>query len=512
MKKITYKHIQRLLLFSVAATLMLMSACKEDSEGDPVITSVRNYAAYPNDTVLQSVSTDQWVVLIGENLSSVTQVYFCGIPATLKTTLCTDATIVIQIPSIPFPSIAVEQRNIITVVTGSGAVATYNINITGAPIISYVRNYADSPNDTILNAIVPGQQINIIGYNLKNATRIVFQGVEADLTIVTYSDTSAVVKVPTNFSGGDASLANMIGYTTNIGVSTFSIKIIGPPIITGISLEMPLESDSVYLYGDNFFSVESLTFAGEPITSFTASDDGTQIGFISPALTQGGPVVITNLAGTFTTAYNVNDVDFINTGGVGILANMEWGDYFGWVWWGGASLNSSDPSSGWPPYNNDFGVSNGMYLSLKTNVLDGGAGDEWGNAARFNSMQWLPVENLNDPVNSWVLKFEIKIPDPWMGGTLAIKTSNGSYMYRYEPWKISATSTEAYSTKGWMTLTIPLGSFRSSEGTGDPISTISDLLGFEGKSELILYMHNFTSAPTETGFYAAFDNFRVVRK
>lgn len=33
-----------------------------------------------------------------------------------------------------------------------------------------------------------------------------------------------------------------------------------------------------------------------------------------------------------------------------------------------------------------------------------------------------------------------------------------------------------------------------------------------GKSGLILYMHNYGSSPTQTGFYATFDNSRVVKR
>jgi hypothetical protein len=204
---------------------------------------------------------------------------------------------------------------------------------------------------------VPGQLINIVGYNLKNATKIAFQGVAADLKKVAYTVSSAVVQVPADLVGGDASLANMISYTTSIGSCNFAIKIIGPPIIRSISYEIPKEGDKVYIYGNNFIAVNSLSFAGTPITSYDVLAD-TVIGFTAPSLsTSGGPVVVETGSGSFTTAYKVNDVNYINGGDVCIIANMEWGDYFGWAWWGGGILNSSDPNSGWPSYISPRGFS-----------------------------------------------------------------------------------------------------------------------------------------------------------
>jgi hypothetical protein len=387
------------------------------------------------------------------------------------------------------------------------------VNITGTPITSNVRNNAASPNDTILKSIVPGQQINIIGYNLINATSILFQGVAADLTNVVYTDSSALIQVPIELSGGDASLANTISYTTRIGTGTYSIKIIGPPIITGVSYEIPHEGDSVYIYGNNFISVLNFSFAGTSIATYQVFSD-TVIGFKAPSLSSaGGPVVIETNAGTYTTAFNVNNIDFINGGGVGIIGNMEWGDYFGWPWWGGnVTLTSSDPNSGWPSYNADFGVGLGMYLQLKSNILDGGTGDD-GNAVRMNDAKsgWVPAENLTDPGTSWALKFEFNVAKPWNGGTLCIKTDKSNYIARYEPWQITASNTASYTTKGWQTVTIPLSAFRLTDGTS--ITKVSDLLDpSSGNGNLLVYIHNYSTVATETSFDAAFDNFRIVKR
>jgi len=518
MKNKLSHHIHFLLLILIAVGGMLLSSCKKDKTGAPSISYLKNYAASPNDTTIEVVHPGQWVVVVGQNLSGVSKAYFGSIPAKINSTFFSDDYIVIEIPSIPFQTVSPEKLNEIILISDNGT-ATFKVNIEGMPIISYVRNYAASPNDTIVHSVIPGQKISLVGFNLKNVSKITFQGIEANLANVTYTDTSVIVQVPADLTGSNAALANIISVTTRIGTGSFPILIIGPPIITTVSYEVPKQGDSVYFYGNNFFSVQNITFAGATISSYNTSANGSRVGFIAPALTQGGPVAITTPAGTFTTAYNVNDIAFINAGGVGIIANMEWGDYFGWAWWGGGILNSSDPNSGWPSYNADFGVGTGMYIELKSNILTGGSGDD-GNAIRINDAKsgWVLPVNLTDPGTSWALKFEINVAKPWKGGTICIKSSNGDYMARYEPWKISSSKSISFTTKGWQTVTIPLSEFRLNdatlgEGKGASITKVSDMLDVSsGNGNLKVYLHNYNTADTETTFDAAFDNFRVVKK
>ncbi len=219
-----------MLFYCMAAVSLLLSACEKDELSPPVITEIRNYAASPADTVVQTLQAAQWVVVLGQNLGDVSQVYFGSIPAMLNHTLLTDGSIVVQVPSIPFDSVAREKVNVVTVVNGSGS-ASFTINITGAPMISHVRNYAAAPKDTVVHTIIPGQTINIVGYNLKNATKIAFQGLDANLAGVTYTDSSVIVKVPNNFTGADPLLANKITYGTAIDTTDYSIQIFDPAIL-----------------------------------------------------------------------------------------------------------------------------------------------------------------------------------------------------------------------------------------------------------------------------------------
>lgn len=230
MKKILYNPVYFLQLLCIVAVSALLSACKDDEVELPVITEIRNYAASPNDTIVQTLNANQWVVILGKNLSGVSGVYFSSIPAVVNGALTTDESIVVQIPSIPFQAVPRDKVNIVTIANSSGA-TSFEIKITGGPIITHARNYADAPNDTILNSVAPGQSINLIGFNLEGATSINFQGVEADLANIIYTDSSVIVKVPDDFSSGDASRANKITYTTALGSSIYSIPIFDPAIL-----------------------------------------------------------------------------------------------------------------------------------------------------------------------------------------------------------------------------------------------------------------------------------------
>jgi len=231
MNKITFNRIYSLLIFCLAAAFTLsLPACKKDHIAAPVITEVRNYLPSPNDTSQVSIRDGQWIILIGKNLRGVQQVYFGGVPATINATFMEDESIVVKVPAIPFESVPMDKLNEVTVV-GEGGSFTYRINVTGAPIIARVRNYAPAPNDTLVYAIVPGQQVNLVGFNLKNATKIAFQGVEADLTAAVYTDSSVIVKLPDDFSGAVASLANKISYNTKVDSSKYSIIIYDPALL-----------------------------------------------------------------------------------------------------------------------------------------------------------------------------------------------------------------------------------------------------------------------------------------
>lgn len=523
MKNIVYIRLCILQLLCMVVILTFITGCKDDDDMRvPVITEVRNYAPTPNDTLITTLNDGQWVVLHGKNLSAVTQIYFGSIPATFNRAFSTDEMLVVQVPAIPFLSVPRDKLHVITAVSKGGA-SSYEINITGAPILVRIRN----TDGEIIDRVVLEQQINIIGINLENATKISFQGVDADLSKVIYTDSSTIVTVPNDFSGADATLINTISYTTTLGVSSFSIIIIGgPPLVTRVSYEVPKEGDEITIYGSNLFGLQNLTFANNTISSFETSEDGTWIKFKAPKLSESGPVKVTNVLGTFETTYNVNDVN------TGALSNYQWEKEekgtFKWDWWGGATLAVEDASlnEGFISVRPEFKGNGGKFLVMDLPIQPANGGAEWTTAIRAtgdNIVTWFSsVDNLKESPSSWVLKFEINVPDNWEGGTLAIRTSNSDYIMRYEPWQISESKTGPYKTSGWTTVTIPFTAFRKSDsalgaGKGAPLTNIKDLFTESSvvnglvKGEMFVCLRNYSATDTKTKFKAAFDNFRVVK-
>ena len=301
--------------------------------------------------------------------------------------------------------------------------------------------------------------------------------------------------------------------TTKGGRDTF--KIVATPTITGVSNENANTGDSVYVYGTYLKNIQTFTFSGVTITSFVTSSDGSFVGFKLPSLSQSGPASITTAFGTVTTVYdvyNMYNVKYRNSATTGVLGNFEWGDAFGWQWWGGSRL-SVVSNGGWITDCPEMTGNTGMFISIKDGPLAAGASNS---EIPIGEALWVPAANLTDTVGNWALKFEMNIPNSWNGGSLRIQTGfTDSYIALYEPWKTSSTTTSAYTTKGWRTVTIPLSRFLKSdltlgEGRGAPVTSLSNLLG-PGKTGCNVRIKNYAASATSTGFYGGFDNFRVVK-
>ena len=133
------------------------------------------------------------------------------------------------------------------------------------PVISEIRSYVASPNDTVLNNLVAdGQWVVITGQNLQNAVEIKFNGITTSFNGTLFSPNSAVVQIPPmQFSTIDTSKLYTIEYTTTTGTTTFSFKLgSAAPVIMAISNVFANPGDSVFLYGTNLVLVESLNYAG----------------------------------------------------------------------------------------------------------------------------------------------------------------------------------------------------------------------------------------------------------
>lgn len=491
----------------------LLPACKKNTESSsipPVITSVRLYHAAGKDTLLSTgdPQTDptwsggsyKYVVIIGQNLKNATEIEFDGVSASFNPALLASGSAVVRIPNIIYSKIDTAKLYTLTYKTPAGS-TTFSFKLgPAAPAIYAISNVFANPGDSVY----------LFGANLVLVQKFVYGGTPITKFNSSFYGDSLGFLMPATTSN------KLVTVTTKSGTVMDTIR--ATPVTSWISNENPSPGDSVYIYGTYFKDIQSLTFAGTAVTSFTTSKDTKSVGFVAPALSQSGPVSITTSYGTGTTPYNVYTPTYLKNG---VIENMDgsgvlYADYGGNASSWGDGIGGIDANNnnryGWftetTAFNGVMGTNHTMFIFVNTGVLSGGSSN---GGIILASNQWVPAANLTDAPDNWALKMEISVPTDWNGGALDIKTDVGGYIYRWEPWKTG----KAYKTKGWVTITIPLSSFRASnalgEGMGAPLTKITDLVGSSGKTGAYLYRHNYDAATTTTGFYVAFDNIRVVK-
>lgn len=492
MKIKSYLTLYSLLLFLIIVAVL--PGCKKETESSsaPVILSIKSYAASPNDTVLHSATPNwQYVVITGNNLQNATQISFNGVPASFNSALFAPNSAVVQIPAMQFSKIDTAKLYIVEYTTKAGS-TRFSFKLgPAAPAVWTISNiYAN-----------PGDSVYVYGANLFFVQRFSYRGT----TIPSFKLDTAGASI--GFLMPAATTNDQVSVTTKSGEVNF--KITETPVIAGISNENATPGDSVYIYGSYLKNIQTLTFAGTPVTSYKSSEYGNYVGFVLPTLTQSGPVTIVTSYGTVSTPYKVNTQNGVTEG---LLANFEWGDYFGYTWSGDITL-----ANDMAVFNGSMGTNHSQFVYFNSPVLAGGASAyaPLGNSNKGN--HWVPVANLTDTVSHWALQFEISVAHPWNGGTLYIRTefAGDSYVARYEPWKTPGSNkTVAFKTKGWQTVTIPLNNFRSKVNTlgdGESITRLNQLLGSTGANSYNMTLKNFGTSPTATGIYAAIDNIRCVK-
>jgi hypothetical protein len=504
MKKKSFIGVCLLLL--LLAIVALFPACKKNSEAPPMITGVRSYAASPNDTVLHSaIANGQWVVITGENLQNATSISFDGVPASFNVALFAPNSAVVQIPTIVFSAVDTTKLYTIRYATTGGA-TTFGFKLgPAAPTIGAISNVFANPGDSVY----------LYGANLVLVQHLVYGGT----TIPSYK--SSTDGTALGFLMPASTPTNQIVVTTKSGTAKDTIN--ATPIITSISNENPSPGDSVYVYGTYLRNIQSFTFAGVPINSWTNTyallGSASTIGFVMPSGAHTGPVSVTTKFGTGSTIYSVYTPTYLQNG---VIQNMDgpmWTFNGMNGWWGGGQGGidvAANDIYGWFTHTTDFdgvwGTNKTQFVFWNHGAYQANDGDWTNSGTRLSANQWVPVANLSDDPGHWAVKLEISIPHDWNAGSLFIETDYGGYKYRWEPWKTGI----AYKTKGWTTLTIPLSAFRAKdaalgEGMGVPLTKITDLIGPTGNLQSNIYVRNATSQATSTGSYVAIDNVRIVK-
>ena len=508
MKKLLNYRINHLLFLCMMLIITILTSCNndDDSNGAPVITTVRNYAPAPNDTLVTSIVPGQWIVIHGKNLKEATQISFNGTSVQFDAGLFSDKAAVVQVPwSLPFNDIDPDVLNTIKFVTNAGT-TIFKFNVIPPP--------ATITGNSMTAATKVGDSVYVYGTNLYLIEKLTIAGTDISPLKTVDNGSSVGFVLPAI----DAPMPWAGVLVAASGSYEFNVLIV--PEIYAVSNANPSQGDLVRVYGKNLSDVSSFTFGSKAITDFTEDPDGSYVEFTAPDMWSytNGPVTIVNSFGTVATPYDINTQ---NNKWLGLLANFEWGDYFGYDW-GYFSSNEAKRVSVLNDFNGSMGTNNSMYLFIDSPVLGAGESNYYqlgsANDTPINKKNtWIPLENMSDPVENWGIQFEISVAKPWNGGTLYIRTefAGDTYVARYEPWKIPGSNkTLAYKTDGWQTVTIPLSEFRSKVttlGDGESPTRLNQLLGSTGASSYNMTLKNFASSKTATGFYASIDNIRVVK-
>ncbi|MFT3827267.1 MAG: glycan-binding surface protein [Chitinophagaceae bacterium] len=373
----------------------------------------------------------------------------------------------------------------------------------GAPVITRLRASSPAPNDSALTVAGPGQTVVIQGANLASTRELYFNGYPTPFNSALFSEENMVVTIPADmpFASLDQTKLNTVRVVTANGEFTYSFPIVPPPpVIVGISHENAAAGTSITISGNNFFFVDKVTFPGNKVVTsgITTNASGTSLIVTVPAGVTGGKLSVSNRYGTGTTQFPFYDFT------TGVLCNFDNVNTFSW----GSPVESGTTN---------FPGATGSYAHLKQSNVGANAWD-WYNGSRgviTNQVNWVAAANLNDPIDAYVMKFDVYIKQPFTTGCLYIgpmPDDNWQYMYRFEPWKVAAGASTL--TNGWRTITIPLNQFKAKDangtnGAGTGVASLQVLLGNINEVVKMMFVNDTGTPLPELDM--AIDNIKVIK-
>ena len=192
------KNIYSLLAVAAIGALGATLASCDDSDAardegkTPRVDFVRVCNPAAADSLITSAPMGQQIVLMGENLGDVREIYFNDVKGLLNPTLITSFSIIVDVPD----QIPETVNNLITLVTSKGNRATYDFAVTvPAPAISEISCEYARPGETITltgnyfiepTVYFPGVDVpaNVLASNINSITVEVPQGVEEGPVVV----------------------------------------------------------------------------------------------------------------------------------------------------------------------------------------------------------------------------------------------------------------------------------------------------------------------------------------
>lgn len=209
---IQFKNIFRLgSLMAAAALVFGLSACEDEpdkyeiADGTPEVIYIRTPGNA--DSLITEAYTGTRIVLVGNNLRSVTQMYFNEYEAVLNTSLITDHTLFVSVPS----GVSENPTDLIYMINNSGDTTTYDFTVLiPAPVLSSVsREFVKGGDEvTITGNYLLSYDKSPMVITMPDGTEVTeFEDIEqANVTFI----------VPDNCTeGGNFSVTTKYGTTTS---------------------------------------------------------------------------------------------------------------------------------------------------------------------------------------------------------------------------------------------------------------------------------------------------------
>lgn len=236
------RYVKGLALVVTAVAGMTVTSCEDEpdkyeiADGVPTLRYVRMTDPAVSDSLVTAAYLSNTVCLVGDNLRSIYELYFNDQKAVLNTSVMTDNTVIVDIPS-TIPSVV---TNKIYMVTKSKDTVDYDFNVlVPAPeVTSMTCEYA-----------APGTEVTVGGnYFIDDAdVPLSIEIGEVPVTEITFVTQNAVsFVIPQNVSTVEPSYINVTSiYGT--GRSTFRYR-----EDTGILFDFDNDGDAAREYGDGW--------------------------------------------------------------------------------------------------------------------------------------------------------------------------------------------------------------------------------------------------------------------
>lgn len=399
----------------------------------------------------------------------------------------------------------------------------------GKPTVYYVRPVNVEAADSLLTAAYMGNNVCIVGENLRSVYRLLFNDQEATLNNSYITDNTLLVQVPNEIPGEVTNTMYLINRNRDTVKFDFSV-LVPAPTITAMSCEYAPAGSVATLVGDYFVddpNVPLKLYVGDTEATIKSISKGA-IDFVVPDVAEA-PLKVTNIYGEATSSFHYKDsrgllFDFDGVTGLGnhgwhaqVIETDETAITGNFLRLGGADVAMSEDGA-WDDGHFSFEYWPGQWTTPQEYTGDGILLTDLADFSDWKNMS---------------LKFEFYVPsaNPWMAGSMQLIVAgrdkvtlaggldvfgdevpganntffNGTELPRglYTPWYPSGSFDTGDE---WITVTVPYANFiYGSDGT---IATGS--LTADDFTSLTIFVWSGGYTGTECHPILKLDNIRAV--